>query len=106
MAAETTELFNVNVAPVAPAGIVAVPGVPTAAALLLEIDMVAPPLGAGALRVTAPVAGEPPLIVVGFSDNEVRVVLDPPVVTIREAVWAVAFGTDADMVTGVDAETV
>lgn len=82
------------------------PGAATAAVLLLEIDMVAPPVGAGALRFTAPVADEPPLIVVGFSDNEVRVVLDPPGVIIREAVWAVAFGTDAEMVTDVDAATV
>lgn len=84
--AATAELFSVNVAPVAPAGIFALPGAPTTAVLLLEIATVAPPLGAGALRVTIPVVEKPPLIVAGFSDNEVRVVLDPPGVIAREAV--------------------
>jgi hypothetical protein len=105
VAPETAELFNVNVAPVAPAGMVVLPGAATAAVLLLEIDMVAPPLGAGALRVTAPVTDEPPLIVAGFSDNEVRVVPDPPGVIAREAVWVVALELEADMATEVDAET-
>lgn len=105
MRAATAELFSVNVAPVAPAGIVVLPGTPTTDVLLLEIDTVAPPLGAGALRVTAPVAEKPPIIVVGFSDNEVRVVIDPPGVIVREAVCVVAFEPEADMATDVDAET-
>lgn len=101
----TAELFRVNVAPVAPAGIIVLAGTPTTAVLLLEIDTVAPPAGAGALRLTAPVAETPPLIVVGFSDNEVRVVLDPPGVIAREAVCVVAFAPEADMATDVNAET-
>jgi hypothetical protein len=103
--AATAELFSVNVAPVAPAGMVRLPGTPTTAVLLLEIATVAPPLGAGALRVTAPVAEKPPLIVVGFSESELRIVPDPPGVIAREAVFDVAFAPDADMVTEVDAET-
>lgn len=59
-------------APVAPAGMVTLGGTETAE-LLLERETRAPPFGAGPLRVTAPVEGEPPVTGSGLKLSEVRV---------------------------------
>ena len=74
---------TVNVALVAPAGMVTLAGTVATAVLLLERETRAPPLGAGPLNVTLPVEGDPPLTLVGFSASEVRV---GGGVTMREAV--------------------
>jgi hypothetical protein len=103
--AVTVALPTVNVAPVAPAGTVSLAGTVATAVSLLERDTVAPPLGAVALSVTAPVAGEPPVTVVGFSDKDVSVGPGAAGVTVNEAVCVVALGWEADTVTDVDAAT-
>jgi hypothetical protein len=62
-------VFTVNVALVPPAATVTLVGT-VAADALLESETAAPLLGAGPLRVTAPVVGEPPLTLLGLSVNE------------------------------------
>ncbi len=62
-------MFTVNVALAAPAGTVTLAGT-VAADILLESETVAPPYGAGPLRVTVPVEDEPPLTLVGLSVTE------------------------------------
>ena len=81
--AVTGRVVTVNVALVAPAGMVTLAGTVATAVLLLEMETRAPPLGAGALNVTLPGEGDPPLTLVGFSASEVRV---GGGVTVREAV--------------------
>jgi len=54
-----------------PAATVTEPGT-VAAALLLDIEIAAPPLGAGPFSVTMPVEGVPPVIVELLSVNDVR----------------------------------
>ena len=64
----TDVVVMVNVALVAPAGIVTLAG--TVAALeLSESETAAPPAGAAALKVTVPVEELPPTTLVGFSDT-------------------------------------
>jgi hypothetical protein len=67
--ADTTLVFTVKVALVAPAATVTLAG--TAAAVeLLESVTTEPPAGAAALRVTVPVAVLPPTTLVGFTTSE------------------------------------
>ena len=69
----TRDVFTVNVALVAPAGIVTLEGT-LATPLLLDSVIRAPAAGAGPLSVTVPVEDcKPPITVVGFSESEVRV---------------------------------
>jgi hypothetical protein len=85
--AVTLLLLAMKVALVAPAGTVTLEGTVTAPALLVERETRAPPLGAGALNVTVPEEGDPPVTLLGFSASDVRV--GPEVgcgVTLREAV--------------------
>jgi hypothetical protein len=64
--AETPEEVIPNTPDVAPAGIASVAG--TFSAVLLDAKlMTTPPVGAGSLRVTVPVAVAPPGIDVGFT---------------------------------------
>ena len=66
----TMDVFTVNVALVAPAGMNTLDGT-LATPLLLERMTVAPPAGAGALSVTLPVEDcTPPMTVLGFSVSE------------------------------------
>ncbi|HEV8636851.1 MAG TPA: hypothetical protein VG370_21745 [Chloroflexota bacterium] len=65
--APTALVVTVNVALVAPAAIVTLAGTLAAAALLLESDTAAPPLGAAALKVTVPVEELPPTTLVGLT---------------------------------------
>jgi hypothetical protein len=93
----------VNAALVAPAATVTLVGTVTRAGLLLVRETSAPPLGAGALRVTRPEDGDPPTTVLGVSVSDVRV--GPAVgwgVTVREAV-CVRPELEAEMVTVVEA---
>lgn len=62
----TDAVFTVNVALACPAVTVTLPGT-VAAALLLERDIDAPPLGASWFSVTWPVAVPPAFTVLGFS---------------------------------------
>ena len=59
-----------KVALAVPAGMVTLAGTVATVVLLLESETRAPPLGAGALNVTLPVEGEPPLTLVWFSMTE------------------------------------
>jgi hypothetical protein len=62
----TALLLTVKLALLAPAGTVTLPlaGTEATAALLLERETMAPPMGAGPSRVTVPVEGVPPVTVV------------------------------------------
>ena len=71
--AVTARVVTVKVAPVAPAGTVTLAGTVATAVLSLERRTMAPPVRAGALSVTLPVEGDPPLTLVGLSVTEVRV---------------------------------
>ena len=68
--AVTARVVTAKVALVVPPGTVTLAGTVATVALLLERETRAPPLGAGALRVTLPVEGEPPLTLVWFSVSE------------------------------------
>ena len=68
--AVTVRVVTVKAAPVAPAGTVTLAGTVATAVLLLERETRAPPLGAGALSVTLPGEGDPPLTLVEFSVSE------------------------------------
>jgi hypothetical protein len=68
--AVTGREVTVNVALVAPAGMVTLAGTVATAVLLLERETRAPPLGAGALSVTLPGEGDPPLTLVEFRVSE------------------------------------
>ena len=101
----TVLVVTVKIALVAPAGMVTLAGTVATDVLLLESEMTAPPLGAGALSVTAPVEGDPPVTLVGFSVSEARV--GPGGgwgVTVSEAV-CVTPAYDAEIVTGVELAT-
>lgn len=66
-------VVTVKVALVAPAATVTLPGTVATPVLLLEREMTAPPLGAGAPNVTVPVEALPPVTLDGLSVREVRV---------------------------------
>ena len=69
----TVRVVTVNVALVAPAGMVTLAGIVATAGLSLERETMTPPVRADPLSVTLPVEGDPPLTLVGFSVSEVRV---------------------------------
>jgi len=70
---KTADVLTVNVAPLAPAGTITLDGT-LAAPLLLESMIVAPPAGAGPVRVTVPVEDcIPPITLEGSSVSEERV---------------------------------
>src|SRR5258708_37071015 len=84
---------------------VALAGTVATDVLLVESETPAPPLGAGALSVPAPVEGDPPVTLVGFSVSEARV--GPGGgwgVTVSEVV-CVTPAYDAEIVTGVELAT-
>jgi len=99
----TAPVLTVNVALLAPAATVTLAGTVAAAVLSLERETAAPPLGAGPLRVTVPVDGDPPVTLVGLSAIA-ESVAEPGGVTVSEAVL-VTPAYDAEIVTGVDAVT-
>ena len=71
--AVTARVVTVNVALVAPAGMVTLAGTVATAGLSLERETMTPPVRADPLSVTLPVEGDPPLTLVGFSVSDVRV---------------------------------
>ena len=83
--AVTLLVFTVNVALVAPAATVTLAETVAAAVLSLIREMTAPPVGAGPLRVTVPVEGDPPVTLMGLSAIE-ESVAEPCGVTVSEAV--------------------
>lgn len=75
----TALVVRVKVALVLPLATTTVAGACAAAVLLLDSATVAPPLGAGPLRVTVPVAPAPPTTVVGLTEIDERTTAgDPP----------------------------
>ena len=66
----TALVLTVNVALLAPAATVTLAGTVAAAVLSLIRETDAPPLGAGPLRVTVPVDGDPPVTLAGLSAIE------------------------------------
>ena len=66
-------VLTVKVALVAPAGIVTEVGVVASLVLLLARETMAPPEGAGALSITLPLDGAPPVMLLGLSVTEVSV---------------------------------
>jgi hypothetical protein len=73
VAAETESAVIVNVLVVAPAEIVTVAGTVAAAVLELARKTPHPPVGAGPLKVTVPVAVPPPETLVGLTVREAGV---------------------------------
>jgi hypothetical protein len=70
----TIDVLTVNVALVAPAGMVTLTGTLAAAVLLLESRTWTPPAGAAAVKVTVPVeACRPPTTLAGFRVSEAMV---------------------------------
>ena len=80
--ADTAFVFTVNVADLAPAGMVRVRGTCATAVLLLASFTTTPPAGAGPLKVTVPCEGFPPLTVVGLSASEASERVAVPVCTL------------------------
>lgn len=83
--AATGIVVTVNVAVVAFAATVTLAGTVTAAVLLLVSLTMAPPAGAGPLRVTVPVEVIPPRTEVGFKETVLRVAA----VTVKLAILVV-----------------
>jgi hypothetical protein len=71
--AVTASVVTVNVALVAPAGMVTLAGTVATTVLLLVRVTTAPPVSAGPLSMTLPMEGDPPLTLVGFSVSELSV---------------------------------
>jgi hypothetical protein len=69
----TAIVVTVNVALVAPAGMVTLEGTVATVVLLLMRETTAPPVRACPLSVTVPVEGDPPMTLLGLSVTEVRV---------------------------------
>ena len=72
VAVDTARVVTVKVAVECPAPTVTVAGTLPTAGLLLVSETLAPPLGAGPLKVTVPVEPWPPTTAVGVRVNEVR----------------------------------
>ena len=83
--AVTGLVLAANVALLAPAATVTLAGTVAAAVLPLIRETAAPPLGAGPLRVTVPIEGDPPVTLVGLSAIA-ESVAEPGGVTVSEAV--------------------
>jgi hypothetical protein len=81
--AATGLVLIVKVAVVAPAKTVMLGGTVATVVLLLESAIIAPPVGAGPLRVTVPVELLPPTTLVGLSVTEDKVA---GATTVREVV--------------------
>jgi hypothetical protein len=79
--AVTTLVVTGNVALVAPAGTVTLPGTEATDDLLLDSVTTAPPAGAGAYSFTVPVEGFPPTTLDGLTVTE-----DNPRLTVRVVV--------------------
>ena len=103
----TALVVMVKAALVLPAGITTVPltGTCAAAVLLLERLTVAPPLGAGPVRVAVPVEEVPPATELGFTLTDCKVGLPPaagdPKAMNSEAPWPEAVPQLMDVVTPV-----
>jgi hypothetical protein len=82
--AVTLLVLTVNIALLAPAATVTFAGTVAAAVLPLERETAAPPVGAGPLRVTVPVEGDPPITLIGLSAIDESVA--EPGVTVSKAV--------------------
>jgi len=82
----TAKVVTLKTPVVAPAGIVTLAGTVATVVSLLK-RMRAPPPGAGALRSTLPVEGDPPLTLTGFSLSEMRDGTGGCGVTLSEALW-------------------
>lgn len=84
VAAWLTEfVLTLNVAEVAPSGMVTDSAVgPPTFQSLLDIEMVTPPDGAGALRVSVPVVEPPPDTVAGFRVND-----EKPMLRLKKTFW-------------------
>lgn len=75
----TATVVTENVAVVCPVGTVTLPAETCATAvLLLDNAMVAPPVGAGPVRVTVPLEAVPPETLAGFSDTELSAIVAVP----------------------------
>ena len=83
--AVTALVLTVNVVLLAPAATVTLAGTVAAAVLPLIRETAAPPLGAGPLRVTVPVEGDPPVTLIGLSAIA-ESVTEPCGATLSEAV--------------------
>ena len=83
--AVTVLVLTVNVALLAPAATVTLAGTIAAAVLSLIRETAAPPVGAGPLRVTVPVEGDPPVTLIGLSAIA-ESVAEPCGATLSEAV--------------------
>ena len=83
--AVTVLVTTVNVALLAPAATVTLAGTVAAAVLSLIRETAAPPVGAGPLRVTVPVEGDPPVTLIGLSAIA-ESVAEPCGATLSEAV--------------------
>ena len=81
----TALVLTVNVALLAPAATVTLAGTVAAAVLSLIRETAAPPVGAGPLRVTVPVEGDPPVTLIGLSAIA-ESVAEPCGATLSEAV--------------------
>jgi hypothetical protein len=75
---ETGRVLTTNVAVVAFAATATLAGIWAAAVLLLDRATIAPPVGAGPLKVTVPVEDVPPGTVAGFRDTEARTAAGEP----------------------------
>ena len=81
----TALVLTANVALLAPAATVTLAWTVAAAVSLLKRETATPPLGAGPLRVTVPIEGDPPVTLIGLSAIA-ESVAEPCGVTVSEAV--------------------
>ena len=81
----TALVLTMNVALVAPAATVTLPGTVAAAVLSLIRETAAPPVDAGPLRVTVPIEEDPPITLIGLSATA-ESVAEPVGATLSEAV--------------------